>query len=198
MRIEHAIPVLAYLLGAIPFGFIVVRVFQKSDIRKTGSGNIGATNVYRKNKWAGMLTLVLDGGKGYLAVALAAWIGAGKDWQAAAAVFAILGHVFTVFLGFKGGKGVATGCGAFLAVSPAAVGCTLIVFVATVALSRYISLASILATGAFPLWAVLFGEPRAVVGWAAAGAAVIIVKHQGNIRRLAAGRENKFGLRGGS
>jgi acyl phosphate:glycerol-3-phosphate acyltransferase len=198
MRAEFAIPIVAYLLGAIPFGFVLVRVFQESDIRQTGSGNIGATNVYRKSKWAGILTLLLDGGKGYLAVMIAAWLGAGRDWQAAAALFAILGHVFTVFLGFKGGKGVATGCGAFLAVSPPAVGCALAVFVLTVVVSRYISLASILGTAVFPVWSVVFGEPLAVVGWAALGGIVIIVKHQSNIRRLVAGTENKFALRGGS
>jgi acyl phosphate:glycerol-3-phosphate acyltransferase len=198
MRTEFAIPIVAYLLGAIPFGFILVRVFQKSDIRQTGSGNIGATNVYRKSKWAGILTLLLDGGKGYLAVMIAAWLGGDRDWQAAAALLAILGHVFTVFLGFKGGKGVATGCGAFLAVSPPAVGCALIVFVLTVALSRYISLASILGTAAFPLCAVAFHEPLSVVIWAAMGGAVIIIKHHSNIRRLIAGTENRFALRGGS
>jgi glycerol-3-phosphate acyltransferase PlsY len=196
MGTEIAVLIAAYLLGAIPFGFILVRLFQKADIRQSGSGNIGATNVYRKSKWAGILTLLLDAGKGYLAVLAAAWMGVGKDWQTIAAVCAILGHVFTVFLGCRGGKGVATGCGAFLAVSPAAVGCTLVIFVLTATVSRYVSLASILATGAFPVLAMLFGEPVAVVLWAAAGALVVIAKHHGNIRRLMAGTENKFALHG--
>jgi acyl phosphate:glycerol-3-phosphate acyltransferase len=192
MNPELVVPLVSYMLGAIPFGYIVVRVFQKSDIRASGSGNIGATNVFRKSRWAGILTLLLDGGKGYLAVVLAAGLGANREWQAIAALFAILGHVFTVFLGFKGGKGVATGCGAYLALSPPAVLTTLAVFVATVVLSRYISLASILATGAFPLWAWLYGEPRALVAWAALGAGIIIAKHHQNIRRLLGGRENRF------
>jgi glycerol-3-phosphate acyltransferase PlsY len=161
-------------------------------VREIGSGNIGATNVYRKNKWAGILTLLLDGGKGYLAVMIAAWLGADKEWQAIAALAAILGHIFTVFLGFKGGKGVATGAGAYLAVAPAAVGTTLVLFVLIVALTRYISLASVLATAAFPLWAFLYGEPRGVLFWGIIGSACIVAKHHQNIRRLFAGSESKF------
>ncbi len=181
-----------YFLGSIPFGFIIVKLTQGSDVRKSGSGNIGATNVYRKSKWAGILTLLCDGGKGYLAVLLAAWLGGDKEWQSIAAVAAILGHVFTVFLRFKGGKGVATGCGAYLAVAPAAVGTTLVVFVLIVASTRYISLASIIATAAFPLWAFLFHEPRAVIIWALIGSALIVAKHHQNIRRLFSGTESRF------
>jgi glycerol-3-phosphate acyltransferase PlsY len=192
MEHDYLIPVIGYLLGSIPFGFLIVRVTAGADIRRQGSGNIGATNVFRKSRWAGVGTLLLDGGKGYLAVLIARWMGGDPAWQAIAALAAILGHVFTVWLRFKGGKGVATGCGAYLAICPAAVVTTLVVFVLTVAVTRYISLASILATGAFPLWAHLYGEPASVLLWGALGASVIILKHQQNIRRLFAGTESKF------
>jgi len=192
MEREYLIPVIGYLLGSIPFGFLIVRVSAGADIRRQGSGNIGATNVFRKSRWAGVGTLLLDGGKGYLAVLIARWMGGDPAWQAIAALAAILGHVFTVWLRFKGGKGVATGCGAYLAICPAAVVTTLVVFVVTVAVTRYISLASILATGAFPLWAYLYGEPVSVLLWGALGASVIILKHHQNIRRLFAGTESKF------
>ena len=191
-RLEYVIPVLGYFLGSIPFGYILVKVTEGSDIRGVGSGNIGATNVFRKNRWAGLLTLLLDGAKGYLAAMAAAWMGGSKEWHAVAALAAIVGHIFTLWLGFRGGKGVATGCGAYLALSPAAVGTTLIVFVATVALTRYISLGSILATGTFPLWAYLYHEPFAVLVWAAIGAAIIIGRHHQNIGRLLSGTEHKF------
>ena len=192
MKSIYLIPLLGYFLGAIPFGYILVRATSGADIRKSGSGNIGATNVYRKNRVVGILTLLLDAGKGYVAVLIARWLGCDAGWQAMVAVAAILGHVFTVFLGFKGGKGVATGFGAFLALTPAAVGTTMIVFFLTAALSRYVSLASILATGAYPLWALLYHEPTLVVVGGAIGSAIIIAKHKENIRRLAAGEESRI------
>jgi glycerol-3-phosphate acyltransferase PlsY len=194
MNLGILIPLQGYLLGSIPFGFLIVKLTQGTDVRKVGSGNIGATNVYRKSRWAGILTLLLDGGKGYLAVLIAAWLGGDRQWQSIAAVSAIIGHIFTIFLGFKGGKGVATGCGAYLAVSPSAVLTTLAVFVLTVSLSRYISMASILATAAFPLWAYLYREPAGVILWAIIGSALIVAKHHQNIRRLFSGSESKFAL----
>ncbi len=192
MKLEYLIPLTGYLLGSIPFGYIIVKATEGSDIRGEGSGNIGATNVYRKSRWAGITTLLLDGGKGYLAVMLAGWLGGNQDWQAAAGVLAILGHVFTIFLGFKGGKGVATGCGAYLAISPLAVGTTLCVFILTTALTRYISLASILATAAFPFLAYLYHQPPHVLFWSVIGSGLIIAKHHQNIRRLLSGTEHKF------
>jgi len=191
-HLEYWIPVVSYLIGSVPFGYLLVKMTTKTDIRSVGSGNIGATNVYRKSRWAGILTLVFDTAKGYLAVVIAGWMGAGREWQAIAALATIAGHMFTVWLRFKGGKGVATGCGAYLAISPAAVGTTLILFVLVVVLTRYISLASILATGAFPLWAYLYHEPVPVLMWAGAGAALIIARHHQNIRRLLGGKEHKF------
>jgi len=192
MRIEYLIPLIGYLLGSIPFGYILVKSTEGRDIRSMGSGNIGATNVFRRSRFAGVLTFVLDAGKGYLAVALAAWLGGNPQWQAIAALAAIVGHVFTVWLRFKGGKGVATGCGAYLSIAPAAVLTTLLFFVLILILTRYISLSSIGATGLFPLWAYVYGAPLTVVLWALAGALLIIVKHRQNIRRLLSGTERKL------
>ncbi len=194
MKIEYLIPLIGYLLGSIPFGFLLVKASQGSDIRSVGSGNIGATNVYRKSKWAGLLTLFCDGGKGYLAVVVAGLLSNDASWGGIAAVAAILGHIFTIWLRFKGGKGVATGCGAYLAVAPAAVGITLVVFVLTVVLTRYVSLASILATATFPLWAWLLHQPSQVLAWAIIGSAFIVAMHHQNIRRLFSGTEHKFEL----
>ena len=192
MRPEYLIPMLAYLLGSIPFGYLLVRSTEGRDIRSLGSGNIGATNVFRRNRLSGILTLLLDAGKGYLAVLLAGWLGGGQEWQAAAALFAIMGHIFTVWLRFKGGKGVATGCGAYLAISPPAVLTTLGLFVLILLATRYISAASIGATALFPLWAFLYGESSLVLLWMILGSALIIAKHHQNIRRLLSGTENRF------
>ncbi len=198
MKLVYLIPVAGYLVGSIPFGYVLVRLFQGADVRKQGSGNIGATNVFRRSRWAGILTLLLDGAKGYFAVVLAGWMGGGVQWLGVAAVAAIVGHVFTIWLRFKGGKGVATGCGAYLAISPLAVCTTLVVFVAVVVLTRYISLASILATAAFPLWALLYSEPAPAIVWAVAGSALIVARHHENIRRLLSGTEHKFAPGSGS
>jgi glycerol-3-phosphate acyltransferase PlsY len=197
MDLLYLIPFIAYLLGSSPFGYLLIKSAQGKDIRSFGSGNIGATNVFRKSRAAGILTLLLDGGKGYLAVLIAARLGGGPEWQAAAAVAAIIGHVFTVWLRFKGGKGVATGCGAYLAIQPLAVSTTLVVFVLVLILTRYISASSIAATALFPLWAYLYGSPGGVFFWAVAGSALIVLKHYQNIRRLISGTESKlvFGTR---
>ncbi|HYK90933.1 MAG TPA: glycerol-3-phosphate 1-O-acyltransferase PlsY [Acidobacteriota bacterium] len=192
VRLTYLIPIAAYFLGSIPFGYLLTRMTMDIDIRSIGSGNIGATNVFRKNRWAGILTLVLDITKGFLAVTAARWMGGSEEWQAVAAAAAIAGHIFTVWLGFKGGKGVATGCGAYLALAPEAVGTTLVLFVLVVVLTRYISLASILATVAVPFWTYLYREPASVLIWAAIGATLIIAKHHQNIRRLLSGTERKF------
>ena len=196
MNIEYLIPLISYLLGSVPCGYILVRVAEGADIRKTGSGNIGATNVYRKSRWAGVATLLLDAGKGYLAVFIAALISGDGIWTGIAALCAIIGHVFTVWLRFRGGKGVATGCGAYLAIAPAAVAATLVVFVITIALTRYISAASIVATALFPLWALLFGCPAAIVASSAPGCLLIIAKHHQNIRRIITRTESRFSIGG--
>jgi glycerol-3-phosphate acyltransferase PlsY len=194
MRLEYLIPLVSYLLGSIPFGYILVRSTEGKDIRTLGSGNIGATNVFRRSRLAGILTFLLDAGKGYLAVVLAGWMGGSLEWQAIAAVFAVIGHVFTVWLRFKGGKGVAAGCGAFLALSPLAVATTIGLFVLVLLLTRYVSIASIAATAFFPFWAYLYGEPAPVLIWSALGAALIVVKHHQNIRRLISGTENRLAM----
>jgi len=216
MLLYVIVAAVSYLLGSIPFGYILVRLFRGEDVRATGSGNIGATNVMRSgSKGLGIATLILDAGKGYLAVALAAGFAEStfayqidghysvdkSIAMALAAAFAILGHIFPVWLKFKGGKGVATGVGSFLALAPKAVLVVLIIFAAIVAVSRYISLGSIVATAAFPIFAFLFyrgASTPAFVITTLGAAALIIAKHHQNIRRLIAGTENRFGSKKGA
>jgi len=195
MNIEYLIPLLSYLLGSVPFGYILVRATQGADIRETGSGNIGATNVYRKSRWAGVATLLLDAAKGYLAVMIAVWISGDGAWTGIAALCAIIGHVFTVWLRFRGGKGVATGCGAFLAIAPLSIATMLVVFVLVLVVTRYISAASIAAAALFPLCARLYGCPADIVLWLAPGCLLIIAKHHQNIRRIFNRTENRFTIR---
>jgi glycerol-3-phosphate acyltransferase PlsY len=185
----------AYLLGAIPFGYLIYRGKTGQDIRAQGSGNIGATNVARMaGKGAGALTLALDVGKGYLAVWLASWASNGDPvWMSAGAVAVLTGHMFPVFLRFRGGKGVASALGAFAALAPLAVLAVMGVFVALVAVWRYVSLGSIVSALLFPAAAWLLYHPPAGQTLGAALAAVLIVaKHHANIRRLLAGQEPKF------
>jgi len=191
-RPELLILLTAYLLGSIPFGYIFVRYTEGKDIRTLGSGNIGATNVFRRGRMIGALTFLLDAGKGYLAVAVAGWLGLGIEWKAAAAAVAIIGHIFTIWLRFKGGKGVSTGCGAFLALWWPALLTTLVVFLVIAALTRYISAASIGATACFPILAFLYGAPLPVLFWGIIGSLLIIARHHQNIRRLLSGTERKF------
>jgi glycerol-3-phosphate acyltransferase PlsY len=191
--------VLAYLLGSIPFGYLLVRLARGADIRATGSGNIGATNVSREaGLGLGLAVLALDAGKGALAVWLALWFTAGDvKWMSAAALAAVAGHCFPVWLKFRGGRGVATGAGAFALISWTAVAAAMSVFVVVVVASRYVSLGSILAAGSLPvllyfLYAPGFAPPLAVTLATIAAAALIILQHSGNIRRLAAGAEPRF------
>src|SRR5215470_2999379 len=153
---EVASLILAYLLGSIPFGYLIVKLRSGADIRQTGSGGTGATNVSRKaGKAAGVVTLALDALKGAAAVLVARWLtgDAGTSWVvAAAAVLAVVGHCFPVWLGFKAGKGVATGLGVFLAIVPWAVLAALLVFIVIVWRTRFVSLGSILAAALIPLW----------------------------------------------
>ena len=191
----------SYLLGSIPFGFILVRVFRGQDVRLTGSGNIGATNVARSSPALGILTLVLDALKGLAAVALTRACFPGKDLLAGlAALFAIVGHMFPMWLKFRGGKGVATALGSFAPLAPKALLVTLGFFIAVVLVSRRVSLASILAVGLFPLLAWLlhdYGETPQTLALMAVAAVLIIAKHHQNIGRLLAGTEPRFQWRRG-
>ena len=189
--------VIAYLLGATPFGYLLVKWKTGRDVRALGSGNIGATNVLRTTSRAlGILTLLLDIGKGFLAVWIAARLTAGSPlWTSAAALAVMAGHAFPVFLRFRGGKAVASFVGAFLYLAPLPLALTLALFVVVVAATRYISLGSVLAAAALPLLVWLIDRPPApVVAAAAIGGAFIVWRHKENIARLRAGNESKLSL----
>ncbi len=197
----------AYLMGSIPFGYILVRLTTGVDVRATGSGNIGATNVARSGgKGLGILTLVLDTFKGWLPVWLVLHLPGmpvADDRQlhvlaAAVALLAVLGHMFTIWLRFKGGKGVATGLGVFLALAPLAVLISVAFFAIIFAVTRYVSLGSIVAAATFPI--ILWLREGALFGpWgmalATAVAVLVIVRHHENIGRLLGGTESRFGVR---
>jgi glycerol-3-phosphate acyltransferase PlsY len=188
----------SYLAGSIPFGYLLVRLFRGEDIRQSGSGNIGATNVSRKSPGLGLLTLLLDALKGLIPVMLASRAFSGTEGLqlgAVAALAAIVGHLFPVWLKFRGGKGVATGLGAWLGYAPQSVLVMVVVFVVMVVVFRYISLGSTTAAAIFPLAARWRGDDHGlplVLSCMAASSLLIIVKHGPNIRRLMAGTENKF------
>jgi glycerol-3-phosphate acyltransferase PlsY len=222
MRTALVIPI-AYLLGSIPCGYLIVRASKRADIRQTGSGGTGATNVSRRaGKGAGVLTLVLDALKGAVAVLIArAVLGLSlfgifgsaslhqavnssatsenaNWWLAAAAIAVIVGHIFPVWLGFRGGKGVATGVGVFLMLAPLAVAVAGAVFLVIVLLTRYVSLGSIVAAATIPLFVLVqnYLAPRVdfwpLITAAVAGAALIIFAHRQNIRRLIIRTETRF------
>jgi len=185
--------VAAYLLGSIPFGYLIVRGKGGGDIRQTGSGGTGATNVSRRaGKAAGVLTLLLDAAKGCVAVLIAKAF-SGDDWViAAAAIAALVGHIFPVWLGFRGGKGVATGVGIFLVLAPVALLCAGVVFVAIVVLTRYVSLGSMTAAVLIPVLVWLQSDSQSLLVAAVAGAMLIVFAHRGNIQRLASGTESRI------
>ena len=196
----------SYLLGSIPVGYLLVRLFRKQDIRSVGSGNIGATNVLRSGgKGLGAATFALDVIKGAAAVALAALIApqmanglAPRTVEALAAVVAVLGHMFPIWLRFRGGKGVATGFGVFLVAAPWAALAAITVFIIVLMLTRYVSLASILGAGSFPIFAYFLvhgDKPAFFIAAQIIVASLIILKHHANIRRLLTGTENRFGSR---
>ena len=191
-----------YVLGSIPFGLLLAKLFGGRDVREHGSGNIGATNVSRvAGPLAGIWTLLFDAGKGYLAV----WLASRTSEQNAtvmvlAGLAALLGHCFPVWLGFKGGKGVATGFGVFIALSPLAAVSAVAVFLVVFVFWRYVSLASLAATAAMPLlvyflWAPRHAPPLSVVFGTLAAAALIFVKHDANLQRLSNGTEPRFSFR---
>jgi glycerol-3-phosphate acyltransferase PlsY len=193
--------VYSYLLGSIPFGYILVRVFRGKDIRETGSGNIGATNVSRTSPALGAVTLILDAFKGVAAVIITRMLFPGQTILLGLAGFmAIAGHVFPLWLRFRGGKGVATGLGAFVVLLPKTVLLMVGIFVAVFLAFRYISLASILTVALFPLIAWILNPypdaPQMFV-FLAAASLLIIAKHHTNIRRLLAHTEPRFQWRRG-
>ena len=196
----------SYLLGSIPVGYLLVRLFRNQDIRSVGSGNIGATNVLRSGgKGLGAATFALDVVKGAAAVALAALIAPQfatvlhpREVEAIAAVVAVLGHMFPVWLGLRGGKGVATGFGVFLVAAPWAALSSIALFLVVLMLTRYVSLASILGAGSFPVFAYFLvhgDKPAFFIAAQIIVSALIILKHHANIHRLLTGTENRFGSR---
>ncbi len=211
----------SYLLGSIPFGYLLVRIFRGEDVRRIGSGNIGATNVARKSPLLGVLTLLLDALKGSTAVAAGILLSptifgrvaisqvpwrmflpaSSPDfakWTALAALFAVVGHIFPVWLKFRGGKGVATGLGAFVLIAPKAVLLSAIIFLALVLVFRYVSLGSIVAVAAFPNIALAlqeYGNRAMALVLMALASVLIIIRHRANIIRLLAGTENRIGAR---
>jgi acyl phosphate:glycerol-3-phosphate acyltransferase len=214
-KLTLIIVVVSYLLGSIPFGYLLVRIFSGQDVRQTGSGNIGATNVARTgSKGLAIATLVLDASKGYAAVAFVLWLAGSHRFEsgelssehmgsptvfllaALAAFCAVLGHIFTVWLGFKGGKGVATAVGAFAALAPRAIVVALVLFVIVVAFTRYVSLGSIAGAAAFPLIVWWLNPPEHTtlpfLLLIVASSLLIIVRHKDNIRRLIAGTEYRW------
>ena len=187
--------VAGYLLGSMPWGYWLVRLVRHDDIRRHGSGNIGATNVLRTlGRLPAIVTLLGDVAKGYAAVALAAYL-AWPDPRpiAAATVAAVVGNCWSVFLGFRGGKGGATGLGALLRLVPWATLAALPVFVAIVATTRYVSLGTLLGALCVPLGAALLGYPIPYVLAALAGALIVVGRHHANIGRLWAGTESRLG-----
>ena len=205
----------SFLLGSIPFGYLLVRIFRKQDIRRHGSGNIGATNVARTgSKGLAIATLLLDALKGYTAVAFGHWVAArvtdssgayatGEKLppetiimlMALAGLCAILGHMFTPWLGFEGGKGVATAVGAFAGIAPRAVLVSLALFIVIVAITRFVSLGSILGAIAFPIacwWMVPIMRDPVTISLVAISSLLIVLRHRANIKRLLARSESRL------
>lgn len=189
--------VVAYLVGAVPVGYLIARAFGAGDIRSQGSGNIGATNVLRTlGRLPGILTLLGDVAKGYGAVAAGAALGGERPGvTAACAVAAVAGNCWSIFLGFRGGKGVATGFGALLKLVPWASAAAVPVFIAVVLTTRYVSLACLLSACLVPVGALALGYPAPFVAAAVGVAAIIVLRHRDNIARLAAGSERRLGER---
>jgi acyl phosphate:glycerol-3-phosphate acyltransferase len=190
-----AVGLLAYGLGSVPFGVVMAQLFGLGDLRAVGSGNIGATNVLRTgNKLAALLTLVLDAGKGAIAVVLARWL-VGPDAAQAAGLAAFLGHLFPVFIGFRGGKGVATFLGTLLALAFPVGLAACATWAVVAAVTRYSSLSALVAAVAAPVWALLLGQGQVAV-FCVLLAALVVERHRANIARLVAGTEPRIGKKG--
>jgi glycerol-3-phosphate acyltransferase PlsY len=190
-----AVVVAAYLIGSIPFALILARRWG-ADLRQVGSGNLGAANVMRASGLrAGVLVAVLDMAKGAASVWLAEWVGDGGQLPAIAGLAAILGHIYPIGLGFRGGKGVATACGVFGILTPLAVPPALAIFAAVVWLTQYVSLGSVLASIALPPIAYALGSPAPAVTAAAAASTIIVFRHRSNVLRMWMGTERRVGAR---
>lgn len=193
----------SYLLGSISFSLVVVWLLERADVRRIGSGNAGATNVLRAvGRWPALVVLLLDIAKGVVPVRAARALGAPAEIAAAAAFAVIVGHVFPLFFGFRGGKGVATGFGALLSLFPLAGAAAVVIFLALVLTTRFVSLGSIVAAATVPLFAWLAGRAgwalppsRATLLLACACVSVVLFRHAGNLRRLFAGSERRLGER---
>ena len=190
---DKIILIVAYLLGSIPFGYLIVRRKIGADIRETGAGGTGATTGSRRaGKTAGVLTLLLDAAKGCAAVVMAQVVSGDDRVIAAAAVAALVGHIFPVWLGFRGGKGVATGVGIFAVLAPIALLCAGVIFVAIVVTTRYVSLGSIIAAVLIPVFVWFQSGFQPVLTAAIVAAALIVFAHRGNIKRLASRSESQI------
>lgn len=191
-----AIVILAYLIGSIPFALLLARRWGAVDPRQVGSGNLGAANVMRASGvTAGVVVAALDMAKGAASVWLAARVTNGAALPAAAGLAAIIGHVYPIWLRFRGGKGVATACGVFSMLTPLAVPLTLAIFAAVVWLTKYVSLGSVLASIALPPTAYALGSPAPAVLAAVAASAIIVFRHRSNVLRLWMGTERRVGAR---
>jgi glycerol-3-phosphate acyltransferase PlsY len=200
MNSYFTVAAISYLLGSIPFGYLLLRFIRGEDVRSSGSGNIGATNVARRSPALGVVTLLLDAGKGVTAVLLAKHLFADQNQillPILAAFLAVVGHMFPVWLKFRGGKGVATGFGSFALIAPKSILCMLGIFVIIVAISRYVSLGSVTAAAALPIlaWSWHESADEQVLLLMLAASILIIWKHRQNLSRLASGTETKLGAR---
>jgi glycerol-3-phosphate acyltransferase PlsY len=193
MTIKIIIIAFSYLLGSIPPGYLISKIIKGKDIRHLGSGNIGATNVGRTmgTKW-GLITLLFDIAKGAVPVLLARYFIESNLFIAIAGIMAIVGHNFSLFLKFKGGKGVATALGVFLALAPMAVFPSLAVFAIMFIIFKFVSLGSISAAATFPIFSYFFGYSNEIIAGAIIGSLLIIIAHRTNIKRIIQGQENKF------
>jgi acyl phosphate:glycerol-3-phosphate acyltransferase len=188
--------VLAYLIGSVPFALIIAKRWGAPDLRRVGSGNLGAANVLRTSGvTAGVLVALLDVGKGAAGVLLASRLDASTATPAVAGFAAIVGHIYPIWLRFRGGKGVATACGVFAALAPVAMPIALAVFLVSAWISKYISVGSVLASAALPPIAYAMGAPMPIVGAAAAAATLIVFRHRSNIARVWLGTERRIGVR---
>jgi glycerol-3-phosphate acyltransferase PlsY len=191
-----AIPVIGYILGAIPFSYVITRWKTGGDIRVMGSGNVGATNVLRTSgKLAGVVALVLDVLKGIVAVFIGKFLGGTEFWGACAGFCSVVGHSLPIFLHFRGGRSVATGAGSFLVLCPFGILSAIGVFIVLLYSFRIVSLGSIIASASFPVFAWVYGESKDVILWGAISAAWIILRHWENLVRLINGTERRMGDR---